>query len=312
MKLRGYRFFLCLTALSVAACSRVSPSPALGKVNGEVITVADFQKALTLEQWKFGSEIGFRPERYQEVKKSVLETVLKERLLLQEAVKRGIDVPKEEVKRRVAEFKAHYPTPADFERFLSSRGMAVEDFSRERWKELMIQRLTDILIEEKLPLSEADLRKYYEAHPGEFAHGEQVHARQIVTDAAEKAQAVKALLAKGTSFEAAAARYSLSPDRRRGGDLGWFERGVMPYEFDMVCFRLQPGDISDVVGTPYGHHLFEILDRRPAGRYPFEEVKEKILEKLKASEGEKVFREWYAALRGRAEIDVDLGVLRGI
>jgi peptidyl-prolyl cis-trans isomerase SurA len=69
----------------------------------------------------------------------------------------------------------------------------------------------------------------------------------------------------GAEFATAARRFSDDPGTKEdGGDLGWFRRGRMLREFEQVAFRLRPGQISDVVETPYGFHLIQVERIEPA------------------------------------------------
>ena len=287
------------------ACSPSKPaSPTLATVNEQKITLDDFGKALTMEQWKFGSEGGLTPAQAKQLKTQVLETLLKDALLLEEADKRGITIPDAEVEKSVGQFKNYYAKEDDFEKLLQVRGLTLKDFKEQRRKELRIKKLSEQVTVEQIKLTPEVLKKYYEAHLSEFSHPEQVRARQIVTDTKEKADALRKMLIDGASFEETAAKYSLSPDRKEGGDLGWFGRGIMPQEFDHVCFGLKPKALSPVVKSPYGFHLFEVLETRGAGQFSFDEVEADIQKRLMQSEGRDVFQKWYDGLRAAAKLEV--------
>jgi parvulin-like peptidyl-prolyl isomerase len=80
-----------------------------------------------------------------------------------------------------------------------------------------------------------------------------------------RAESALAEVRSGADFSTVARR--LSDDigsRERGGDLGWFRRGAMVQAFDRVAFRLRPGQISDIVSTPYGYHII-LVDRVQPG-----------------------------------------------
>jgi parvulin-like peptidyl-prolyl isomerase len=68
---------------------------------------------------------------------------------------------------------------------------------------------------------------------------------------------VQAKLEEGQSFEDLAREYSDGPTSVRGGDLGSFGRGMMTPNFEEAAFALEPGEISDVVETPFGYHLIQ-------------------------------------------------------
>lgn len=289
------------------SCSPSSPpSPILAKVNSQVVTLAEFQRYLQAEQWKYGE---IQP---LQAKAKLLDAFLKDQLLLAEAKEREIVVSSEEVDESLSKFKNLYPREEDFEGLLISKGWSLRDFAEQRAKELTIQKLGEAVVAEQLKLPQQDLQNYYEQHKEEFQHPEQVHARQIVTDSKEKVLALREMLIKRGAFEEVALKYSLSPDRKRGGDLGWFGRGVMPKEFDAICFSLPVGELSPVIQTAYGYHLFEVLEKRPAGEFSFAEVQQEIRETLKAQRGREVFQKFYEVLRAQARIEVYANVLQQI
>jgi peptidyl-prolyl cis-trans isomerase C len=109
----------------------------------------------------------------------------------------------------------------------------------------------------------------------------------------------------GAQFEKLARLYSVSPDRERGGDLGFFTRGQKPKAFEEACFRLKPGQLSPVTPSEYGYHLFKVLERRPARPRTFEEARADIVAALrreKEAAAEEAFRR---ELRARAAIEID-------
>jgi peptidyl-prolyl cis-trans isomerase C len=132
---------------------------------------------------------------------------------------------------------------------------------------------------EKVALAE------YRANAEKFVTPEQVRVRHILIDArsceAEKqiAQLLEQARAPGADFVALAQQHSQDPgSARRGGDLGFFERGKMAPEFDKAAFSLtRPGEVSDVVRTQFGYHIIRLEERRPAAREPFEKVRDPLV-----------------------------------
>jgi peptidyl-prolyl cis-trans isomerase D len=143
--------------------------------------------------------------------------------------------------------------------------------------------------------SEEQVRAFYQQHlEDRFTDVEQVRARHILVkvdpgadDAAKaKARAEADDLLKqvraGGDFAALAKAHSMDGSAAKGGDLGFFSRGRMVPAFDAAAFALGPGQVSDVVETPYGFHIIKVEEKKPGGPRPFEAAREQIEKELTA------------------------------
>jgi parvulin-like peptidyl-prolyl isomerase len=91
---------------------------------------------------------------------------------------------------------------------------------------------------------------------------DQVHARHILVATPEQAQDVLTQLQGGADFATLAGQVSIDPGTKdKGGDLGWFGRGVMDKPFEDAAFALQAGQLSDVVHGANGYHIIQVLER---------------------------------------------------
>jgi parvulin-like peptidyl-prolyl isomerase len=106
---------------------------------------------------------------------------------------------------------------------------------------------------------------------------EQVWARHILVEEEVIAAAVRDRLLKGEDFAAVAREVSKDPaSAEKGGDLGWFARGVMVDSFEQVAFLLEPGYISDPVQSDFGWHIIQVIARqeRPYTHEEYRQAKE--------------------------------------
>lgn len=133
--------------------------------------------------------------------------------------------------------------------------------------------LSEATLASSLPVTEAELAKYYEQHKAEFNIEERRAAHILLAFPAEadaalkgkiKAQAdalVKRLRANPQQFATLARQYSQDPgSAQRGGDLGFFARGVMVKPFEDTVFGMHKGQISDAVESPFGYHIIRLDD----------------------------------------------------
>jgi peptidyl-prolyl cis-trans isomerase C len=132
----------------------------------------------------------------------------------------------------------------------------------------------------------------YRAETGKFLIPEQVRVRHILIDVrsceAEKraGELRDRARAPGADFAALATEFSHDPgSAKRGGDLGFFERGRMAPEFEKAAFAMtRPGEISDIVRTSFGYHVIRFEERRAAAREPFEKVRDSLIKDIERRE----------------------------
>jgi len=87
-----------------------------------------------------------------------------------------------------------------------------------------------------------------------------VHCAHILVEKLSLAQEIKTKIASGESFANLAKQHSIDSSKKRGGDLGFFGRGVMVQEFEKAAFALEKSQVSDIVKTQFGYHIIKRLD----------------------------------------------------
>jgi len=90
----------------------------------------------------------------------------------------------------------------------------------------------------------------------------QVRASHILVASLDEANFCVAELKAGKSFEDLAKKYSTCPSGQRGGDLGFFGKGMMVPEFEKAAFTLEPGMVSAPIRTQFGFHLIKVTGKK--------------------------------------------------
>lgn len=280
----------------------------VASVNGEVISRADFERELSRESQAMEGAAPRSPEQIEPYKQTLLETMVERLVLLQAARDAQIQVSAEDVDRRVLGLTSEYPA-GTFETALAQSQTSKTELARRTREQLLVERLLTDQVFARVAVTEEQIRRVYDENPDAWMEPEQVHAQQIVVKGLDEAKRLQQLLWQGKKFPELARRYSLSPDARVGGDLGFFKRGEMPPAFDDAIFRLSPGQVSDVVSTEYGFHLFKLVEKRAARKRELTEVRGAIEQKLLTQLRAQRQAEYVKELRGKAQVKVNDAVL---
>ena len=279
---------------------------AVATVNGEVIGRADFERELTAE---VAPEL--TPQEVEPFKRALLETRVSQLLLLQAAKQHNVTVGAEEVDRGVLRLSSDYPE-GNLAEALSQGQKSMAELKAETAVRLTIEKLYAEHVYPRVAVTEEELRAYYAANAADYHEPEQVRAAQLVVKGLEEARRLQKELKAGKKFADLARRYSLSPDAKVGGDLGFFARGQMPPEFEEVAFSLRVGQVSDVVSTDYGYHLFRVLERKPARKRELADVRAQVEARLLEDKRLQAQEEYLKALRAKAKVWVNEPLLQAL
>ncbi len=204
--------------------------------------------------------------------RKLFDEYLTQILLLKEAEKVGITIPEEEVQRYLSEWAVNQEETSTQE---------MEPIIRDYLK---VQKLLKQEINVHLDITLQELINYYNENIEGFTVGDQAHVIEILTDERDQAEELKARINNGDArkFREMARDFSRGTTAEAEGDLGFFQKGDLPEEFDKVIFSLKPGEISDPFQSSHGYHLFYMEEWIPSHQYKFHEVRSEIFQRIAA------------------------------
>lgn len=291
---------MAIAILAVIGCGK----PEKRETKKVIATVNDKKIYLDELQAKLGPANAPEDKEALVLKKEMLGKMIERELILQEAERLGIRVSEEEVNNGVKSLFMDY-SPEDLEKALEREEINFEQWKKKAKEDLMVKKLIYQEVNSKISVSDKEIKEYYEQNKKEFYQPPQTRALQIVVETEEEAYRILEELSLGKDFKKLAKEKSISPDAARGGDLGFFGKGEMPEEFDEAVFKLEKNETSDVVRTPYGFHIFKVIDKRKGGIKSLSDVKEKIKAKLLMQKQDEQFIRWIEGLRKKSKITVN-------
>jgi parvulin-like peptidyl-prolyl isomerase len=302
-------------ALAGAACSRDASAPAraegpLALVGAEPIEIADFRRAFARHKVEYRKSPAHEMPDWASLKRALLDQMIEQRMLLEEARRRGIEIPAAELDKALELARAGLDRDR-FEETLLRTGQTLSEF-RAALRERLLAEALFRQVHQGVSVDDAEARRRYDADPSRWAEAEAVRARHIAVRTEPEARKLWERIHNGASFEELARQHSVSPDRARGGDLGFFRRGEKPRVFEEVCFRLQPGQLSPVTVSEYGYHLFQVIERRPARPRTFEEAKGEVVAALRREKEQAAEEAFLRELRARTPVQVNDHLLQRV
>ena len=341
--------FLTCTAISavimLSGCTFLKNNNGIVKVNNTIITQAQFDEAFdkTIDNSifkAFGGADNFKKTddniMYNIFKEKVMNELIVKTLLNQEIEKRGIKVTKEDVENEMKSVVDKVGSKEELNTLLKQRGISNAEFTEDLRTQVEIKKLINSI--QKISISDSDAQKYYNTHPAEFKHGEQVRASHILISA-DTLQIIRDLKAKNPNIspedlnkqvdkilaeqkakaEAILSEVKANPDNfaqiaqkksddrasgERGGELGFFTKEAMVPEFAKAAFSMKPNTISDtIIKSPYGYHIIKVTDRMEAGVTPYAKVKDEIKFVLETQKQMAVLKNLTSGLMKSAKIE---------
>jgi peptidyl-prolyl cis-trans isomerase SurA len=290
-------------------------------VNGEVVTLSELIERAGAEYWR-AVDMPAGPARDQarlKALRSAYEAVLAERLVEHEVKALGIDVTEAQLDAAVEDVKKRNNLSDEvFRQALAAEGLSLTAYRARLRKDFENHLLISAKIQNRVKVTDDDVKGYYQAHQAEFSGDEQVKLRLILLQvkagapAAEEArvkatgESLLARLATGEDFAELAKQVSQGPGASSGGDLGWVKKGTMPIDLERVAFILAPGQNSGLVRAKAGWIILKVDDRRAAKAPPIDDVKDRIREKLGNQQAEIYRKQYIDELKREATIELKI------
>jgi peptidyl-prolyl cis-trans isomerase C len=326
---RNILFLLFLTVLLAAVPAFAGEEEMVAIVNGNGITKVEFDRNWPAYLRRLGIPLNHADKsgKVNEFKQGLLDLLVDQELLFQEAKKEGKMADEGQVKEMIAKDKQDFEeavkagqATGTFEETLAQSGLTIELYTDYVRRRLTVQNLVVGHYGDTMTVSEKDIDDFYAGNPDKFTTEETVRARHILfkvgadageeekKEARKKAEEVLKKAQAGEDFAELAKAHSQGPSGPRGGDLGSFGRGKMVPAFEEAAFSLKPGEVSGIVETRFGYHIIKVEERSAGDTVSRAEAADQIREFLKAQKVNEAVFARLEVLRKEAKVENLLGL----
>jgi len=296
----------------------------VARVNNDIITLTDYEKAQEALHNDVTQECeGCPPERmdamYKDKQKDLLRDLIDQQLLIQRAKDEGVSVETDVIKRLDDVRKQNgLASLDDLEKAVEGQGLSWEDYKTQIRNSLLTQEIIHKEMGSRIVIGHDEVKQYYDAHQKDFVKPEQVELAEIFLDTQgknpqeieaieHKAEDYRNRVIKGEEFSEIAKRYSEGSTKDKGGVLGTFERGQLSKQLEDIVFKMEKGQITDVIQTKTGFEILKVIDHFQTGLQPVEKVENEIMNRIYLQKMQPQLREYLAQLREESYVTVRPG-----
>lgn len=320
MKFLSIPLILCLIWASPAYAQGQLLDQVAAVVNDEVITQSEVDTFLRplYEEYKADHAPEEMAQVMNDARQKLLNQLIEDRLAYLEAKNQKIEVDEASIDRDMEIFKKRFKSEAEFEALMQKEGLSLKEMRERSRRQAMIRQLQDREVRSRIVVSPLDVEAYYNQHPNEFSGEDQIKVRSITIkkdDVArekglkdEKAknqiEGLRQQILSGESFGPLAKQFSQDTNAEKEGLGDWMQRGSMIPIIDEVIFNLKQGEVSAVVESPMGYHLFRVEEKKEKYKMTLEEAREEIYARIYQEKSRERFEKWMKDLKRNAYISI--------
>jgi peptidyl-prolyl cis-trans isomerase SurA len=272
-------------ALTLTVSAQAQVTRIIAVVNTDIVTAGDIDARMNLIMRTSG--IPDTPQNRQQLTRRVLQTLIDEKLEMQEAARFKISVDKQEIDKALANIEARNNMPKGglddyLKRLDIERSSLVDQIKASlTWNKVVQARYSS-----DVSVSDAEVNDEIARIKADFGKP-QSHLAEIflAVDNPTQDPEVKALadrlitqIRAGANFSALAQQFSQSPTAATGGDLGWVTATQFGPPLDEAIGKMSPGQISYPIRTPAGYYILLLIDRKTPGQTSVDDTQLGIVE----------------------------------
>ncbi len=320
-----------LAGIALAAPSDVSAQAKgtvieeiVARVNNDAITLSDVEKADQSLHEEIAHECqGCTPDKidaaYKDGQKNLLRDLIDQSLLVERAKDMGISVETDVIKRLDELRKQNgLGSMEEMEKEVEKQGLSWEDLKAQIRNNLLTQEVIRREVGSHINIPNDEVKKYYDEHQQDFVRPEQVTLYEIflstggkspeeVSSVEKKADDLRNRVVKGEDFNEIAKHFSEGSTGKDGGLLGTFERGQLDKQLEDVVFKMNKGQMTDVIQTKTGFEVLKVEAHYEAGLQPQDKVENEIMNHIYSQKMLPTMREYLGQLREQSYVMVKPG-----
>lgn len=270
-------------------------------VNKDVITERDLNDFLNFMRVDLRSE--YTPEqlegKIQAMKPDLLERLIEDKLILQEAKKSGMNVEETRVKAKIGQIKKRYNSDSDFQDALRLQGLVQADVEAKIRDQFLMYNIIEFKIKNKIIVSPAEVTAFYEEHYLEFKSEEQRSFEIANIEDEARAKDICNYWKQNTDLQELSTKYSFSVNKFTA-----VKSGQLRKEIEDVVFGLKADEVSEPVKIGDLYYIFRLNSIIPSRRQNLVEVRDSVYSHLFDTKMQEEMGKWLEVLKKQSYLKI--------
>ena len=235
------------------------------------------------------------PQNIKKIKKNVIDEFIHEAIITKWAKNKKITVSQQELEKKMRQVTQDYPDDIAFRKALVQSNRTIETWKQDLQKRLLEEKVFKYLHQDIKPPTLDNLKSYYKTHKSSFIKKEKVYIEQFLLKTKSDAYDIYNKLRNKQGFGELAKNLHKANYSKL-----WIERGLS--DVFEKAFLMRKGVLSGILKSPYGYHIYKVLDKKRKKHWTFNESKDKIHEILMAQRQQAKYVAWLEDQTNRLDV----------
>ena len=291
----GFAFCVLTSTLTCYAQDKI-----IAIVNCDVITQKDLNDFISFMSMQLSREYRGREleKRVQAMKLDLLDKLIEDRLILQEAKKNNITVDEGRVKAKISEIKKRYPSEGDFKNDLARQGLTQADIESKIREQLLMYNIVEYMVKDKILIRPDEVTNFYNKNIKEFVSGEERELETVTLENEDLAKTISYELKSGQKLVDLATRYPLTVNRLKA------RQGDLRKDIEDAVFKLGILEVSSPIKIDGKYYILKLDNITPPKQLILSEVQDKIYALLFEKKMQEKLTKWLDELKQKSYIKI--------
>ena len=266
-------------------------------VNNEVITQRDLEAFLNFMRVQLSKDYSSQEldEKIAMMKSDLLDRLIEDRLILQEAKKNNLKADDSRTKSKIDELKKRYNSEEDFENSLKSQGLVEADLQARVRDQILMYNIVEIKIRDKIVIKPAEITEYYNKNIASFNLAEEREFKSLAVSEEDKAKKAAEDIREGKDVNELVKESGFTANVFSARQDGELKKDV-----EEILFNLKSGEVSQPLKIKDSYYIFQLSKINPSRQQVLSEVQDFIHATLYENKMQEAMVKWVEELKKKA------------